>query len=594
MEGGMSRPLRIAHVTTVDLTQRFLLLGQLRRLRDEGFEVTAISAPGPWVPDIEAEGIRHVAWRSATRSWNPRQDVRAFAELVRIFRRERFDLVHTHNPKPGVLGRVAARVAGVPCVMNTVHGLYATPDDPLRRRLPVMVAERLAALFSDLELFQSEEDLQWASRAGVVPAEKSVLLGNGADLTKFGPDLVDPADAAALRVELGIPKSALVVGTVGRLVAEKGYREFFAAARSIRSRAPEVRFVALGADEPDKGDAIARAEVDAARADVIFAGWRIDVPTALAIMDVFVLASWREGIPRSAIEAAAMAKAMVLTDIRGCREVARHGVEGLLVAARDARALEASVQRLLDDPGLRAGLGGAARTRAVALFDERRVADEVSARSRALLERRGLIPLAGADGVRIRSATKRDAPALARLHFTSMPDAFLPSLGEPFLRQLYTAMISDRAGAAVVAENGAGIVGFAAGTISVRDFYRRFFVRRGVRAAVAAGPKLLGADVRRRARETASYPSVAEGLPAAELLSIAVDHDVRTRGIGLQLANTLVERLAAIGAPEVKVVVGSDNEPANRLYRTAGFSPRASISVHDGRTSNVWVIRCRS
>ena len=137
--------LKVAHLTTVDLTLRFLLLGQLRRLRDEGFEVTGISAPGPWTAELEAEGIRHLPWPHATRSWDPRADARAFAELLAILRRERFDVLHTHNPKPGVLGRLAGRLTGVPVVVNTVHGLYATPDDRLAKRALVLGMERLAA-----------------------------------------------------------------------------------------------------------------------------------------------------------------------------------------------------------------------------------------------------------------------------------------------------------------------------------------------------------------------------------------------------------------------------------------------------------------
>ena len=125
---------RIVHVATVDLTLRFLLLPQLVALRDAGFDVATISAPGPWVADIEAEGIRHIPWHHATRAWDPREDILAFRELLSIFRRERFDLVHTHNPKPGVMGRVAARLCGVPHVANTVHGFYATPEDRLSKR----------------------------------------------------------------------------------------------------------------------------------------------------------------------------------------------------------------------------------------------------------------------------------------------------------------------------------------------------------------------------------------------------------------------------------------------------------------------------
>jgi len=367
---------------------RFLLLPQLMRLRDEGFEVTAISAPGPWRGEIEANGIRHVAWPHATRSWHPSADAAAFWELFRTFRRERFDIVHTHNPKPGILGRIAARWAGVPCVVHTTHGLYATKEDRLGRKAPVLAAEWLAARFSDLELYQSEEDLAWARRIGLVDPRRSVLLGNGVDPSRFDPSLLPAHRTRRLRSELGIPEGAVVVGTVARLVREKGYRELFTAAALLRRRFPDVRFLAVGPDDPEKADRIGEDEIREASRDVIFAGHRVDIPDLLAVMDVFVLPSWREGVPRSAIEAAAAGRALVLTDIRGCREVARDGIEGLLVPPRDPARLAAAIARLVVDPELRQRLGRAARARALERFDERRVIEVVLEEYRRLLARR--------------------------------------------------------------------------------------------------------------------------------------------------------------------------------------------------------------
>src|SRR5207344_2538552 len=118
-------------------------------------------------------------WHHATRAWDPLADLRAFVELVGIFRRGRFDVVHTHNPKPGLMGRIAARLAGVPIVVNTVHGFWASPDDPPRRRLPVMTLEWVGARFSDAELYQSDEDLRWARRLRIGRTGRQHHLGNG-------------------------------------------------------------------------------------------------------------------------------------------------------------------------------------------------------------------------------------------------------------------------------------------------------------------------------------------------------------------------------------------------------------------------------
>jgi glycosyltransferase involved in cell wall biosynthesis/ribosomal protein S18 acetylase RimI-like enzyme len=585
--------VRVAHVTTVDLTLRFLLLEQMKRLREEGYEVLAISAPGPWVPAIEAEGIRHVPWRSVTRSWDPLADVRAFWELRSILRRERVDILHTHNPKPGILGRIAARLAGVPIVVNTVHGLYAMPEDPWPKRVGVLGLERLAARFSDLELFQSEEDLRWARRIGLVPAGRTVFLGNGTDVERFEQDAVSPERRASLRAELGIPDGAVIVGTVGRLVAEKGYRELFAAAKQVRAEADGVAFLVAGDHDAAKPDAIPAAEVDRAREDVIFAGWREDVRDLLALMDVFVLPSWREGVPRSAIEAAAMGRPLVVTDIRGCREVVRDGVEGILVPPRAPRRLAEAILELVRDPALRERMGKAARQRAEERFDERRVLETVVRTYRDLLGDKGLRG-AGGGPQAVRPARPGDAAAIARLHRRSLPDAFLPRLGDAFLRRLYRAMIADPEAVVLVARSGRGVVGFVAGTPSVRRFYRRFAVRHGIVAGLSALPRLFRRGMLRRLWETARYPQDSGSMPEAELLAVAVEPVHRSAGLGERLVRPLLRELGARGAGEVKVVVGADNEGGNRFYQRLGFRPIGRIHLHGEAASNVWKIPCRS
>jgi glycosyltransferase involved in cell wall biosynthesis/ribosomal protein S18 acetylase RimI-like enzyme len=618
MSAASGRQLRVAHLTTTDLTLRYLLLGQLRHLRDEGYEVTGISAPGPQAAALEAEAIRHLSWHHATRSWNLAADLRAFAELRSLLRRERFDLVHTHNPKPGVIGRVAARLAGVPLVVNTVHGLYATPEDRLVKRAAVLGLERLAARCSDLELYQSEEDLRWARRIRLVGKGRSELLGNGTDLGRFDPGQVTQERAAELRRELGLPQDALVVGTVGRLVVEKGCRELFAAARTVRLADPRVRFLAVGTPDLEKADAITEAELRDAAADVLVTGWRDDVRDLLAVMDVFVLASWREGMPRSAIEAAAMGMPMVLTDIRGCREVARHDREALLVPPRDPHALAAAISRLTADSALRQRLGAAARRRALERFSEAQVAERVvghyrrlfAQRSRGRLDRRSLVDVAGSFGsphrnpsapaparLMIRPAVAGDAAAMARLHADGMPDAFLPTLGPRFLARLYRAIATDPEAVALVAEGVDGVVGFAAGVASVGGFYRRFARGHGPAAALTAAPRLVRPDVARRLLETVRYPADVGGdgrLPEAELLSIAVAPAFRAGGTGRALADGVLAGLADRGVDDVKVVVGAANQPANRFYARVGFREAGQLTVHRGTASNVWIRSCRS
>jgi glycosyltransferase involved in cell wall biosynthesis len=350
-----------------------LLLGpQLRAFRDAGYEVHTASAPGPYVEALVAEEIVHHPLRHATRSNAPHRDLLALAELHRLFRRLRPDIVHTHNPKPGVYGRIAARTARVPLVVNTQHGLYAQPEDRWLRRLPVYGLERLAAACSDVELVQNPEDIETLARLGV-PRERLWFLGNGIDLGRFRPL---PEVRAEVRAELDVADDQVLVGAVGRLVHEKGYREIFEAARSLATTHPQVRWVVVGPTDPEKGDPLTGADIARAEQDgVRFLGKRSDPERLYQAMDVYVLASYREGWPRSAMEAAACGVPVVATDIRGCRQVVDDQVTGLLVAPRAADDLRRGLITLIDEPVRRRALGEAAAVRARGRFDQQRVID---------------------------------------------------------------------------------------------------------------------------------------------------------------------------------------------------------------------------
>lgn len=365
---------RIVHVTTTDITPALILGPQLRAFADAGYEVISASAPGPYVEEITGWGIRHEPLAHATRSMAPGEDVRALFELRALFRRLRPDLVHTHNPKPGIYGRFAARLAHVPAVVNTVHGLYALPDDPWAKRAVVYALERAASTCSDAELLVSVEDIDVLRRLRV-PEHKLHLLGNGVDLARYAPDRVTPRRVAELRRAFGAEPDDVVCGVVGRLVWEKGYREVFEAAARLRSRAPSVRVVVAGPDDPEKDDAIgpddiARAEREGA---VRFLGMRNDVDELYAAMDVYVLASHREGFPRSAMEAAATGLPLVVSDVRGSRQIVDDGVTGTVVPIGDAVALADAIAAIAEDETAREAMGRAARARAERDFDERAV-----------------------------------------------------------------------------------------------------------------------------------------------------------------------------------------------------------------------------
>jgi len=367
---------RVVHITTTDMSLDWLLGPQLKAFVAAGYEVIGMSAAGPHVAHLNEMGIEHVAVPAFTRSANPLQDVRAFGQLTHLLRSLDPDIVHTHNPKPGILGRIAGRLTRAPLVVNTQHGLWAQPTDRWQRRFPVYAVERLAAAFGDVELVQNTEDVDTLTGTLHIPTHKVRLLGNGIDLERFNPDSLAITSRQSLRLQWGIADDEIMCAIVGRLVIEKGIVELLDAAHDLNERGVRVRFVIIGPTDPDKSDAIDAAISERARADgVVLAGTRSDMPECYSAADVFVTASWREGFPRSAMEAAAMGLPAVASDIRGNRQVVADGDTGILVPVRDAKGIATAIERLVDDADLRATMGAAARKRAAKEFDQQHIID---------------------------------------------------------------------------------------------------------------------------------------------------------------------------------------------------------------------------
>jgi glycosyltransferase involved in cell wall biosynthesis len=350
-------------VVTTSLSARVFLARQLQAL--DGIDWTVVSGdpyPDP-PPGIAAQ---HVPMRRGLAL----SDLRAFVRLVRLFRRERYRFVQTHTQKASLLGLPAARLAGA-LPVYTMHGSLYFAGNPLRRNVPAWVFERWCCLWARRVLLQSREDAEALPRARICRASKLRWIGNGIRPDAFPRTPPPPAS------------SRPTVLMIGRLVAEKGCRDYFAVARALASMA---RFVHVGPAEHDQRDAIAEGERAAAEAGgVEFAGEVADVRPFMAEADVVVLPSYREGIPRAAMEAASMGRPVVAYDVRGVREVIPPS-SGLLVPVGDVRALTGRVRWLLESAGERAQMGEACAAH-VAPFTE----DAVVARLRAAYAELGLL-----------------------------------------------------------------------------------------------------------------------------------------------------------------------------------------------------------
>ncbi len=386
-----SKTLKVAHISTVDMSLRYMLLNQMLSISQAGYEVYGISAPGPEIEAVQQAGISYFPV-AMTRSLTPLADLKALWQLYRIIRRERFTIVHTHTPKAGLLGQLAARLAGTPVVINTVHGFYFHDHMPRFWRRFYILLETIAALCSDTIFSQNQEDIQTAIRERICPPGKIKHLGNGFDIQAFERAPVGEERLSGLRQELGIEKGAPVVGFVGRLVAEKGILEFLQAGRLVLQRFPKARFLIAGPVDRDKADALTPeiARQYGLEAACIFTGRREDMPQLYALMNVLVLPSHREGFPRTPMEASLMGVPSVVTDVRGCREAVEHGRNGLVVKLGDIPALAQAILSILENPELAQRLGEAGRRMARERFDERGVFQTVKDEYERQLGAKGL------------------------------------------------------------------------------------------------------------------------------------------------------------------------------------------------------------
>jgi glycosyltransferase involved in cell wall biosynthesis len=365
---------RVAHVINVDVGIRVHLRNQLLHLQETGYEVIGVCAPGPLVPKsgLTPEGIRAYTV-PMSRNITPFQDLQSVTRLVSLFRQERVDIVHTHSVKPGLLGRLAARLAGVPCVVHTVHGVLLHDNIRTSTYWIWKLSEKAGASLGDYMLSQSRQDMEILIREKICPPEKLGYLGNGIRLADFDPQKISPAQTQALRQKLGVQQNEKVIAIVGRLLAEKGYFEFAEMARRVHQTHPETKFWIIGRPETDKSEGLAIDQIITPEMHgyAQYLGYRADMPHIFAAMDLFVFPSYYEGFPRSLMEASAMGKPIVASNIRGCREVVESGKTGVLIPVQDALALAKAVSELIENPELAERFGRAARTHALDSFDER-------------------------------------------------------------------------------------------------------------------------------------------------------------------------------------------------------------------------------
>lgn len=373
----------------------------LRDLRAAGYQVEAVAPHDSYTKLLQAEGFTVHPWLVARRSINPLREAHALVDLLRIVRREQPDLVHHFTIKACLYGTVAAKLAGVPRVINAVTGLgHMFLGSRKRTRLLRLALKPLyRAVFKarrSTVVFQNAADQEHLIQLGITDGERAELIrGSGVDIAYFDPQALPNPDSlpgAESRQPGGFHRPVRLLFP-SRLINEKGVRELLEACRALWASGAALELLVAGALDDGNRSSLTPAELADLRAEprIRCLGHVADMRALYASSDLVVLPSWREGLSRALIEAAAMERPIITTEVPGCRDVIDHGACGLLVPVKDPDALRLAISLLLKQPQLARQFGQAARRKVVQEFAVSLV------NQRTLETYRRLLPLAGGD-----------------------------------------------------------------------------------------------------------------------------------------------------------------------------------------------------
>ena len=374
------RKLRLALVANTDYYLYHFRLALIKELVKRGVEVYVVAPPGEFAVYLERLGTIFVPWNLERSSFNPYREFRSLASLMGIYRRIKPTIAHHFTIKPNIYGPIAAKLSGVRFIVATITGLgFIFIGDKGRGKVmrPVIsYLYRFAFRFSHAITIQNKDDQETLQRFNALPRSKVHYIpgGSGVDLSFFNPMAINRIGIHKLRKSLGINANSAVVLLIARMLWHKGIKEFVESAHLLKSRY-EVNFLLVGpVDEGNLASIpLQRIREWEEEGRIQYLNKRNDIRDLLALSDIVVLPSYREGAPRVLMEAAAMGKAIVATDVPGCRDVVAHGENGLLVRSKDSLALAGGIEKLLLSEELRNRFGDAARQKAEREYDEGKI-----------------------------------------------------------------------------------------------------------------------------------------------------------------------------------------------------------------------------
>jgi glycosyltransferase involved in cell wall biosynthesis len=343
----------------------------VKRLIELGHEVTVLSPKGLFQSRLREEGVRCLTISLERTGQFGRSDIKGFYQLLRIYGREKPDVVHHFTIKAVIYGMIAAKIARIPFQINAITGMgYLFTGEKARssltRKVVVLCLQKLLSGKNCRTVVQNQDDQAALLNLGISRTESlSLIPGSGVNLEKFAPTVVQKTGNVKILM-------------ASRILIDKGVREYVAAARKILALRADVEFLLAGTPDPGNPSAIGIEEIETWRDTKGFEylNYVENMKELLDSIDIAVLPSYREGLPRSLLEASACQLPCVTSDVPGCHDVVNNGVTGYLVEPKKAGELALAMEKLIDDPDLRKRMGLAARERVASLFSEKMVIDK--------------------------------------------------------------------------------------------------------------------------------------------------------------------------------------------------------------------------
>ncbi|WP_159451696.1 glycosyltransferase family 4 protein [Pedobacter africanus] len=356
---------KIFRIATSSHSFRATLKGQFKYIKEKGFDYILICTKDDLIDDVAVEEEAKYLPLTLTRKITPLNDLKALFVLIFYILKEKPEIVHTHSPKAGLIGMLAAFICRVPKRIHTVAGLPLVEKTGVVKKILIM-CEKITYLCSSVIFFNSRVQADYVLKEGWVSKSKSKVIGegssNGIDLSYFDPGALDEQKLAPIKKQYELSDNDFVICYIGRMASAKGINELVKSFVDLEKRYDNLKLILVGEEEPKEPLEPKIYETISNDDNIIRIDHQKDIRPYLSLSDIFILPSYREGFPQVIMQACAMKCCIICTDINGCNEMIKHNFNGLLIAPKSVQEINIAVEKLIDNPDLRSRFKGRARS----------------------------------------------------------------------------------------------------------------------------------------------------------------------------------------------------------------------------------------